>query len=420
MLRQAANRSSTIYTGGIRRDVATSGTRYVWYRNPIAEAERAAIRVRSIVVLEGNSDGHRLEYVRHIFDAAQQSNLSVTLLTSRPAIDSAEFVRELGSAVDRGLRPVVSLERGPSQAAFFRNWHLAHREVRRQGADLIVPGFDSYLPAALLTRSADSKHVRGLLMRPPANSGAWRHSGKRAVVERLRRRGATVLELTSPFTASAGPHALMDPSGLLEGPPDHSRNREFRRDLESWLREGTGPVVGVFGTLDERKCVVELVSAAEIHPAARIIAIGRMGSSDYAQRLSQVVSRAGSRVFHRPTPLSSADLSFAIAKTDGLALLYRNSVGSSGFLAHAIAHRKPVIGYGNETVVNAIQSGTPGVVVADLSPAILSDAFDSLAGNSSWDRISTEHDLQARCRAQWSSFTVAPSQELARDQDTGA
>lgn len=313
--------------------------------------------------------GHRLQYAVVAAEVLLGAGLSPELALS----DEGKRSAELRQARPAGDLPVMDVQL--IYEAGFRSRFGDLRRLRNSQSDgWVFTNSDEYLlPLALTSAFRRLPQVRCLVMRPPRSS-SLKDRVKRACIGRLESKGCRVWELRSPYEArSSDVDCVLDPSGLAMSTHGTSGN-PVAAALASWRGEDTRPIVCVVGVQSPRKCIAELLEAAEAHGGFRVVLAGKPDSAEYEIELIARTKTMPDDLAHLELRILSEDeLDSVLDVSDAVALLYSNAVGSSGILNRAISHRVPVIAWGNDTVVDVAKSGA-GIVATGLDVGSLSDA----------------------------------------------
>lgn len=289
------------------------------------------------------------------------------------------FARLLCRAAEEiGCRPVLALPAGASQGAEFRTWF-----GDRPGTEVVEP-FGDHRPGSLLGAMRQARLVRGVLQQFRCDH-AWIHWADGVAVGRLvagirdwgvptealflRGRYAYpgAVSLRDRMAAAVAKAAIgagewesrwhLDPLcadflrtrslPVKRMPEPVEPMRDIARDA-SRLRLGlpsSGTILGVLGSLDRRKGVIELLRAFA-RSGVRDLRLALLGKldPDVAESVHGLASRCplGS-VFIRDAVLTPDEFADALAACDWHSVAYPRHFGSSGILVRAASIDRPVL-----------------------------------------------------------------------------
>lgn len=305
---------------------------------------RTAAGVRDVAVLEIEPEGHRLQYLRHLVDAAGAARCIV--LTSDRATSSEEYTAHVAGADVRTVVLPGSRSRDHVLAS------AADAALAAGAGRLVVPDGDLYLLALLrllLGRPRLPLQIRLLLMRTPEVGGPEpirpATLAKPALVQALRlfpqvriRFLTDALGVVRTRRGYPGVRPVRDPVRQLAAPATAVR--------PAWIPSPGpgGALVGVFGVISARKNLPVLLEALAAAPSLLLVVGGRVEpdvrgllDAHHAQALA-----AGGRLVVADRLLAPAEFSAALAAVDVAAVLYDNDA-PSGILAEACLRGTPVV-----------------------------------------------------------------------------
>lgn len=370
----------------------------------------------TLVICEQSSSGHRLDYVSYLIDRALDAGSRVELMTSDAATTTPEFAR----FVDRFESSAFSLKttlllRGGVKNQFVNTWRVLRR-ARALGAQVIIPNVDEKLVALALLRPVfPSARLRGLIMRPASGDARRRDRIKSFLQSHLTRTGWVMRELTSPFVDDHPASAVLDPSGILHLPVGRGSLESRHAGLDEWKALNNRPVLAVLGALNDRKSVVELMRSLGHSSRYRLLVAGAPTNKEYEdQILREAKNLPVSDIYLMLRSLSDAELDQALEIADGMALLYSNTNGSSGLLAHALSRNLPCVGLSNQTVNRAICRHHAGTVAKSKAPEDIAHAAEeALATQASG--LAQFGKLRERCESDWSMLASTSSETESLD-----
>jgi hypothetical protein len=299
-------------------------------------------------IIEPESAGHRLRYVRLLAEAA--TDRTVEWLTRSDSARSSAADVHLGALIDTGHILVRTVD----------DWS-SHRRVLRQAAEsagplsVAIPDGDHWLPSllwAVATRRSwmcrASWNV--LVMRPPERglrgtsaAGLAKAAVIRSLDSAARTAGAPsigVYALVDAFGSNdkvmPGTVAVRDPVEL--GAPVSQSAARVRLGL------GPGVVVGLLGSVDLRKnprLIADACAIALTGDDDRLLVAGRLGAG-VAEALSGSSLAAG-RLVVRNQYLEEDELADCVAACDVMSLLYDNHASASGLIGLAACAGVPVL-----------------------------------------------------------------------------
>ena len=302
----------------------------------------------TVGVLEVDPTGHRLQYVRHLYDAAGPGRCIVLVPAEVRA--SEEFATHLGGDVG-----TASVGRSADRSGTLAP--AVDEALRRGLTRLVVPEADGYLVALLvllLRRPRLPLEFRLLLMRTasPRGAGTWRPAlvAKPVLVWLLRR------------FPQVGVHFLTDAFGVVERRPGFPGVTGVRdpvvvparvaaggggRGVPAWIPP-RGPdtlLVGMFGVISPRKNLALLVAAARQVPHVVVVVGGQVGDEVAAHLLHDddaLVLRDAGRLVVEDRMLDADEFGAALAAVDVVAVLHDNDA-PSGIVAEACVRGTPAI-----------------------------------------------------------------------------
>jgi glycosyltransferase involved in cell wall biosynthesis len=332
----------------------------------------------SVRVIEPNSSGHRLYYVRVL---AEGSREPVEWVTTLEAASSGEARVHLQPLMDSNRLTVRVLEPWPSKS----------QALARTAAmgDVAVPDGDRWLGAVavLAARRALRPRVtlsacRLLLMRPHASpdsaslvSARFRRTLKSALVRVVVRLRPLRIELFGLVDAFGNAPAAL-PYGI-EPVADPVLPRS---DVGPGARSaGECLVVGLLGSIDLRKNPALVAAACHdrfSRSAGRLLVVGGVGNEAAVALESGGLGAEQLSVDNRY--VSDEELFRAAAACDVLALMYDNHESSSGVLALAAqAGAAVVVPRGSRLAEVAVGAGFG--VLSDFTVAGVSAALAEVA-----------------------------------------
>lgn len=305
---------------------------------------RAAASGTGLVgVLEIDPTGHRLQYLRHLADAAGHDRCVV--LTTEHAVRSEEYAAHAASLT---ALAVLLPDAGSARAALA----AAVKGARASGVRrLVVPDGDRYLLPLLLTMLRHPRlplEIRLLLMRTATIGG----------VEKLR--PATIVKPILVQILRACPQVrvrfLTDALGVITRRRGYPGIRGVQDPVQqtdepdpvrpSWFppADPATTQVGVFGVISARKNLPLLLAALALAPDAVAVVGGRL-EPDVREFLDSPDARAlvgAGRVVVADRLLPRDEFAAALASVDLVAVLHDNDA-PSGILAEACLRRTPVL-----------------------------------------------------------------------------
>jgi hypothetical protein len=345
---------------------------------------------REIAVVEMESAGHRLRYVRMLLCAVAPER---RVLLVPPAVhDSAEFAEHLADVVDQ-----VVLVPGSRREAM----RIAVGAAQARGARLVVPDGDKNVAPLLLALARPGRvEVSLLLMRTALPGGPEAATAgmalKPALVAVLARRpGVRVRFLTDAFGVVVrrrgfrGVLPVRDPVAVPATRPHEGSPRADRATGSSPRAAADAFAVGVFGVISARKnlpvLLAALAGAAEdaaersstietVHdPVARVhLVVGGRCEPDVATLLhtspDAVALTAAGRLHVDDRLLTEDEFDAAVAGVDAVAVLHDNDA-PSGVVAEAAARGVPVLGPATGWASSMVTGTGIGEVAAVDDPA---------------------------------------------------
>jgi glycosyltransferase involved in cell wall biosynthesis len=349
---------------------------------------------RVLAIYEPDAHGHRLHYVRRLVDAAHAAGTETVVYTSDAARTSAEAATHLRPDV---LEPVCGSVPDSvwGEVAALRRLIKAH-----SAADtLLIPDGDRRLLATLIARCLTGGRrggpAMGLLLmrnRPAVRRSVPAYVVKSVIAHGCRGVGIRVARLSAPLATRHAPcfpllrllPAVEDP--VPDGPSTSREEARQRIGLAA-----TDTVLLMAGYLDARKCpetVLDWLRATTCQPRPILILAGRL--DDRTRQLVAEIHRedvADVRV--HDGHVSEDFLNLLYAACDAVFCLHLNQ-GSSGALAHALAHKRPVIAWGSADVIDVVAARGVGVVLPARSLSSLDQAVRGALALSWPDSIAAD------------------------------
>ncbi|WP_247828495.1 hypothetical protein [Arthrobacter antioxidans] len=308
-------------------------------------------RPRRVAIVEPNSTGHRLYYVRLLVEEAARRGDEVFVLLAADAPASDEYEHHLG-AID-GPFAVRSLPEGTTAMTLGHLHHLA----RELGTDLVVvPDGDRVARAmALSPQWRGPGRLSVLVLREKAQSNGF--FGRAYLVNVLkslihcradRGRHATVVLLkTSLWNGRSVLTTANDPVTML------ATKSSIRRFKEEMGLDAARHWFAVLGVVDERKnlpLVARSLAALEGQRIGLLVA-GRCSAAALASARPFLDSlrSAGVRVVVLDRMLSDLDLDSAVGAVDTVVMAHSND-GSSGLFGKAAAAGTRIVAAGSRTL----------------------------------------------------------------------
>ena len=339
----------------------------------------------TVALVEIEPSGHRLQYLRHLHDAAGAGRCTVML--SAAAAGSPEYRMYAGPMADSTVVVAGDGSRRDLLAA------AIDRAVRSGVRRLVVPDGDFYLPLLLRTMIRHPRlalEIRVLVMRTTEVGGP----------ERLR--PATVVKPVLIQLLRMFPQVrvlfLTDALGVVTRRRGHPGLTPVRdpvpRSDDPDAEAGAAPpawfpapdparvLVGVFGVIGVRKNVPLLMHAVAQVPGAALVVGGRVEPDVRDVLTTDPVARAliaEDRMVVVDRLLEPDEFGAALANVDVAAALHTNDA-PSGILAEACIRHTPVLvprGGWLQRVVDTTGIG----VASDLTVAGLAAALDRLAAD---------------------------------------
>ncbi|RKT36067.1 hypothetical protein DEU34_0573 [Microbacterium sp. AG1240] len=282
----------------------------------------------SVIIVEGNPTGHRLSYVSLLADAADESAMNISILTSKVARDSPEWALHLGS-----FEGAVELDESENLEQFAR---LADE---RAASVVVIPDGDKYLKHLFLHGWRSSSRISLLVMRPDgqASGGRLRAVGSGVLKKililavNLRRRVHVRALSSSLREGTRMVPSVPDPVSFA---PSEIATRELRREMEA----GQGEYwVAVLGLITRRKNLDAIAEAVASIPWGGLVLAGSLTAD--ARALAEPFLRqllAEGRLITHFGSLSDSDFDAVISAVDCVAVVHSNN-GPSGVVGKAAA-----------------------------------------------------------------------------------
>ena len=329
--------------------------------------ERGRRAPSAVVVFEPNFSGHRMDYVREVYELARARGQRVYLASSSDAFRSEEFAMRFGALQDSQLgRLDLGALRDISRSEY---WTWLRRGLRGVTESvrpdrLVVLEGDKLLRRLWMWRIGG--RVTVLVMRYGLRDlESWtdraKALGKILLGGLCRARGHRVVALTPGESASStagwrfGVRRVPDPVRLRASPTQISLYKEAMQ-MESgrhWF--------GVFGHIVRRKhtdMVARAVLSAGFPERCGLLIAGRFADGELARCSEDLsaLSRSGAKVVVDDRLLPDAILDAAIQSVGTVIVAY-DTPGPSGILSKALAAGQAVLlagdGIGDATAQRA-------------------------------------------------------------------
>lgn len=285
----------------------------------------------AVLIVEPNSDGHRLYYVALLVRWCRSHGLAATLVTTPRAVSSAEWAIHLDAAdLVVELRP----------ADWFGIDNVAHLADRSRSAVTVIPDGDRYLWPLVRAGWKPHRRLSVLSMRPDAQNAGSRLVGlvrgavkKGLIVAADMRPRVRVFALRSPLSSRRTPlRWVADPITLRR---DDELVTALRAELHAMAPSYW---VGVFGAIDPRKNLHLLAQALLSHPEVGLLVAGRIDDASDALARAPLAAfqAAGGSFVHLAPPMDDAHFDSAICAVDCVVVAHSNE-GSSGVASKAAA-----------------------------------------------------------------------------------
>lgn len=341
----------------------------------------AHLRAGMVGVLETDPTGHRLQYLRHLVEAAGPDR-SVVLTTER-AVGSEEFAAH---AAGLGVRTLLL----PSHGSPRSRLAAAVTSARLAGVTrVIIPDGDQYLSALLLMllrRPGLPIDVRLLLMRTTEVGGP--EPVRLAMIIK-----PLLVQMLRPFS-QVRVRFLTDALGVVSsrrgypgvpGAPDPVQRAGEPGPRPVWFPpvDPSMTVIGVFGVISPRKNLPLLVEAFTAAPDFSLVVGGRL-EPEVREELEGPAARAlvdAGRMVVQDRLLPPAEFAAALAAVDAVAVLHDND-SPSGILAEACLRGTPVVVPEGGWLARVVDATNLGVTTRMDAPAV-AEALARLATNRS-------------------------------------
>lgn len=295
-----------------------------------------------VLIVEPSGDGHRLGYVALLLDELATRGSSATVLTSRAAVQSAEWAIHIAQ---------LSHSFGVVLAEDFSLHGIATASDEIRASRVIVPDGDRLLPRLAVAGWRGSGTLVVLMMRPepqPGRSAAGMFAVKyvkRALLRTAnRRKQVAAFALTSPLSPASGVTWVADPVALETAP---HLVEQFTAELAS---HSATYWVGVFGYVSTRKNLHLLADAITPLQGVGLVLAGTI--SEDAEELARPwleSLRANGRLALYPGPLASDVFDSLLSSVDCVVAAHSND-GPSGVVARAAVAGKVLVLAGAPTL----------------------------------------------------------------------
>lgn len=336
----------------------------------------------TVAVLEIEPSGHRLQYLRHLVDAAGAERSVV--LTTAEATRSEEYATHAAGMAAR----LEVLPDGQSRADTLSA--AVGKAIGAGASRLVIPDGDLYLLPLLqlmLRHPRLPLEIRLLLMRTTEVGGPepLRPATlvKPVLVQLLRPfRQVRIRFLTDALGVVTHRRGFWGVRGIND---PVLRSADPAAERPAWFppADPATTLVGVFGVISERKNLPLLVAALAAAPDAKLVVGGRLDPEVRKFIESDAVHPlvTAGRIVVRDQMLGQAEFGAALANVDVAAVLHDNDA-PSGILAEACIRLTPVLVPTNCWLARVVQATGLGEATALHGPSI-AVAIEKIAHNRS-------------------------------------
>lgn len=354
----------------------------------------------AVLIIEPDAHGHRFRYVRFLAEEALRRNYHVTLATCPISASHPSYERLRQSCPDLRIVtfPDVPVTRKTSVGGLsvqqWRSWrafsHAALTVAKANRVDFVLVPYLNYIDKASALFGSPFRKTPwgGILLRDhffhPCPDGSYQARcvawAKRQVLYRLLRQKSLrrVFALNPELPGSFS----LPLAQKLEFLPDAADLSDLKPQVEARRALQLSPdrrYILVYGYLDSRKGVADLLTAARMIPQEIQLSILLVGQHAPEMReflqTSATNEIATGRVVSIDRFVSEDIESLAFSAADLVWMGYKNHLGSSGVLGQAAKAGKPVIACDTGVVGRTASEFALGPVVNTTDPLAVSSAI---------------------------------------------
>lgn len=326
-----------------------------------------------VLIVEPNSEGHRLYYVRLLIDECDTRGRKVTVLTTSEAVRSEQWQVHLGQRYDR-LEVQV--------AESFGLVEISRTSAKIGASVTILPEGDLHLLPLLRHGWTGTGTLNVLVVRPEAGAKAgvtWTQPVRSFVKQVLiwaadRRPHMKVFALRSPLAKRRMQlRWVPDPVTL-------TCTQEDRKSMRATLgAEGNRYWFGIFGAISRRKNVPLVLQAITDQPNVGLLLAGSL-DPQVAIEIEPLIERFvanGGKIFFLPGTVSEVEFDSAIAAVDCVIAAHSNE-GPSGVLLKAASAGTQLLVAGAQSLRRDAESLGEQAIWAPLELSALTQAIGRL------------------------------------------
>jgi glycosyltransferase involved in cell wall biosynthesis len=309
--------------------------------------------------------GHYIEFNQHILDSisdAEHRNpqLSFYFLFNSEAKELLEFSR----LTEQRVRFIEGFESSSGFLAKLNMLKKVNKIVWEENADrLIFMDFDKYQIPLLMAKMRVP--VSGILFRPHHRIANSNDTYPRIVASRITRTKKRVAEQLLLLNSSIDKiFILNDEEGVnyLNSKYGSKKFKHLVDPIFTYTKNSSDVITFenaekpyrflLFGALDERKNVSDIIAAYKLARFDRSTELCLVGKADqsYLDHLNSISTIANNleypakRITIRPEFVTKEEMDNYFVSSDVCLLIYKNFYGSSGLLGRAALHKKKIIG----------------------------------------------------------------------------
>jgi glycosyltransferase involved in cell wall biosynthesis len=209
---------------------------------------------------------------------------------------------------------------------------------------------------------------------------------------------------------SAVYHYLPDPIQALKQHPDSTLIKETKK---KYALSGDKAVILLFGGIDERKNVINLINSLQYLPEAisskyQVVIAGRFAPAVREKFISHIRKNAGRfTISYFDGFISDEERDILFANAAIVFMAYINFFSSSGVIGHAMNCGKPVIVSDKGLVSRIISGYEMGIPVNPLDPKAIANAITGLTSPANKIKPGTENFIKEHSPDRFSSHLLS-------------
>ena len=181
------------------------------------------------------------------------------------------------------------------------------------------------------------------------------------------------------------------------------------------------PIVGMFGNLDKRKNVLNLVRAVSLFDegTVQLVLMGKLDLSKYSEEEREEfekLTKADRHIYTKFEFIPDEAFNKLISASDVIYAAYNNFVGSSGILPKAVFFRRPVLAARGFVIGDRVQQYKLGMTVEHDRPTEIAAAILTLTQEFELDETKAEAFLERNTSTSFTDHLKSLAKIVSRKQ----